>query len=69
MLRGTLKILFSTLSADVTILKVKIAHFLLVSNDPPLNLKAPKPSFSNARNGPTHLQVWPALHVAGTSPF
>jgi hypothetical protein len=44
---------FSTLSADARILKVKVAHFLLVSNDPPLDLKAPKPSFANARNGST----------------
>jgi hypothetical protein len=32
---------------------VKVAHFLLVSYDPPLHLKAPKPLFANARSGST----------------
>ena len=44
---------FSTLSADARILKAKVAHFLLLSNDPPLDLKAPKPLFAKARNGST----------------
>lgn len=32
---------------------MKVAQFLLVSNNPPLDLKAPKPLFANARNGST----------------
>jgi hypothetical protein len=43
----------STLFADERILKAKPANILLVSNDPPLNLKPPKPSFANARNNST----------------
>ena len=41
--------IFSTLSA-MKILQAKAANILPVSDDLPLNLKAPKPSFSNAKN-------------------
>ena len=44
--------IFSTLSAT-KILQAKAVNILLVSDDPPLNLKAPKPSFSNAKNNST----------------
>ena len=44
--------IFSTLSA-MKILQAKAANILPVSDDPPLNLKAPKPLFSNAKNDST----------------
>lgn len=49
--RGVHHILFSILSANARILKAKATNFLPVSDDPPLNLDVPKPSFANARNG------------------
>ena len=49
----SIAIIFFPLYLSARNFKVKVVHFLLVSNDPPLDLKAPKPLFANARNGST----------------
>ena len=59
--------IFSTLSAT-KILQAKAANILPVSDNPSLNLKAPKPSFSNAKNNSTFgFQSTAASRLPGVS--